>query len=563
MTSRTTEAALELACRCYEAGDLAGAESACLGVIRKAPRNVSALQLIGAIRLLNGDAQSAAAHFAKALRQTPGSFSLLMSLGEAQARLGDTDEALQSYRRAASLKPDAVDAHFNIAALLAACGRDDEAVRAYEALLARCPHYHDGHINLGILYEQLGRTHDAIDSYRKALAINGQSVHALANLGKALRSAHDLEAAKAACLEALRLRPDFSDAIVNLAAAVAEEGDAHAALDEYGKALALAPSSADVRLACAVLRLATGDFAAGWRDYAARPTRLRADGAGLKLDTILPPGLDGRRVLLLGEQGIGDELFFLRFAPEVKARGARVHVQCDAKLLTLLERAGLFDGVVVPGEPLPGADHTVAVGDLPLLLGHQGPAVPAAVPLAPLPARIERTLSELARLGPPPYIGLTWRAGTAPNLQRGRADRALYKSVPLDALAAALAAAPGSLLALQRAPYPGEIDALGETLGRRVHDLSSGNDDLEEMLALLHALDEYVGVSNSNMHLMAGLGKAARVLVPNPPEWRWMWGGERSPWFPNFPIYRETAAAGWQQASAALAGDLMQRQPRE
>jgi hypothetical protein len=69
-------------------------------------------------------------------------------------------------------------------------------------------------------------------------------------------------------------------------------------------------------------------------------------------------------------------------------------------------------------------------------------------------------------------------------------------------------------------------------------------------------LDEYVGVSNTNMHLLAGLGKTARVLVTNPPEWRWLHAAETSPWFPGFRLYRQGQDGDWGGALACLERDL-------
>jgi hypothetical protein len=76
------------------------------------------------------------------------------------------------------------------------------------------------------------------------------------------------------------------------------------------------------------------------------------------------------------------------------------------------------------------------------------------------------------------------------------------------------------------------------------------------MLALLALIDDYIGVSNTNMHLRAGVGKTARVLVPCPAEWRWMAKGNRSPWFPGFSIYRQENNGDWSNALAQLAADL-------
>ena len=94
------------------------------------------------------------------------------------------------------------------------------------------------------------------------------------------------------------------------------------------------------------------------------------------------------------------------------------------------------------------------------------------------------------------------------------------------------------------------------TLGRPVHDLSALNEDLESMLVLLSLIDDYVGVSNTNMHLRAGAGKTARVLVPAPPEWRWMAEGKESPWFPGFSVYRQRYDGSWEGALAELQQDM-------
>ena len=113
------------------------------------------------------------------------------------------------------------------------------------------------------------------------------------------------------------------------------------------------------------------------------------------------------------------------------------------------------------------------------------------------------------------------------------------------------------MIALQRKPSSGEIDALSAALGRQVHDFTDLNDDLENMLALLSVLDDYIGVSNTTMHLRASVGKTGRVLVPCPAEWRWMSAGSSSPWFPGFKVYRQAPSGQWDRALRALTQDLV------
>jgi hypothetical protein len=171
-------------------------------------------------------------------------------------------------------------------------------------------------------------------------------------------------------------------------------------------------------------------------------------------------------------------------------------------------------------------------------------------------ARVRELGEKLRALGDPPYIGVTWRGG-APPVEQTWQHWVLFKEIPLEELARALGPVSGTVISIQRNPKETEHSMLSGLMGRPVHDLSKLNSDLEDMLALLALLDDYVGVSNTNMHLRAAVGRTARVLVPRPVEWRWMISGNESPWFPGFRVYRQGPNAGWEAAIARLRGDLL------
>jgi len=270
--------------------------------------------------------------------------------------------------------------------------------------------------------------------------------------------------------------------------------------------------------------------------------------------TLLPVELGGKRILLVRDQGIGDELFFLRFARLAQQQGAWTAYLPTAKIATLVARAPGLDAVVSDTDIPPDLDQIFSVGDLPLILGADRVAdLPPPLALTALPERVTAIRARLATLGKGPLLGVTWRAGKERQLGR---NKSLYKWLDASLLGAALSAWPGEVLILQRHPRPEEMEDFQHALGRPAHDFSELNEDLEDMLALLAQLDEYVGVSNTNMHLMAGLGKSARVLIPSPAEWRWMAEGNESPWFPGFSLYREKPHGGWEDALARLTEDL-------
>jgi len=124
-------------------------------------------------------------------------------------------------------------------------------------------------------------------------------------------------------------------------------------------------------------------------------------------------------------------------------------------------------------------------------------------------------------------------------------------------LGAALRGWPGTAVLLQRGARPQDGAEFAAGFAAPFHDLSALGEDLRALLAVLSVLDEYVTVSNTNVHLLAGIGRTARVLVPFPAEWRWMRGEGPSPWFPDFPVYRQSVSRDWSGALARLRADLL------
>jgi hypothetical protein len=153
-------------------------------------------------------------------------------------------------------------------------------------------------------------------------------------------------------------------------------------------------------------------------------------------------------------------------------------------------------------------------------------------------------------------VAVTWRAGAKVFEVLDGTERYL-KDVEPETLGRLLKGRRATAIVLQRGMLPLEGERFVSALGRDAFDFSGYADDLERMLALLSLLDEYVTVSNTNVHLMAGLPDAmARVLVPFPPEWRWLGDSAESPWFPRFTVYRQSPTGEWSPATARLERDL-------
>lgn len=511
----------------------------------------------------------------------PAEPGIHQNLGNALAGQGDIPQALESFRRVVALRPEHAGAWFDIGVLHQRLECFDDARAAYIKTLTLDAGHRGALNNLGWVFRQTGQFEQAADCYRTLLALAPDDFGAHHNLGIINRCMGNLDEACLCYERAMTIAPFYVDAIIGLGAARGCQGRFAESQACFEKALLIAPASADARYSLGINALAMGDWERGWLNYKARPTRLLAEIEKTVEGNLSIPD-EPCTLLLLNEQGIGDELFFLRFAAVLKKSGFVLRCLCDQKIKSIVERTGIFEQVVVPGDPVPPSDLQLLVGDLPLLLSEwwsKEPGIHAGIKfgakdagvgrptrwreiyeikplkISPSDTHVAAMTARIAGLGPRPYIGLTWRSGTSLDVQHARVQQSLCKEVSLESLIPALKTFPGTLFALQRQPESGEIDGLSQSLGRPVHDFSWANDDLESMLALLALLDEYVGVSNTNMHLQAGLGKTARVLLPHPPEWRWMVTGI-SPWFSSFSVYRQAVDLGWDSAMDRLADDV-------
>ena len=580
--------------------------------------HTDALHLLGVVLMQRGQLDEAVELISRAVRRNPSNATYLSNHGIAHIERGETDDAIRLLREALRIDPDYVDARYNLGNALRQSGAVDEALEQYlivserhpadalarnnaaiclielekwepaiehlKAALGADPSFADAHANLAMALFSLDRFDEAEHHSRQALKLAPEQAAALVCLGNILRAREDYEPAVECFRRAADADPDYGAAFNNLGNALAALGrydealtalrratelasdpanalsstgkvlKAQGRLDEaiefYDASLAHHPDHLDARFGRAIAQLVQGRFAEGWSDYLTRESM-----AGFP-DTFdrdrIPADLSGTNCLVERDQGLGDEIFFLRFVSSLRNRGAHVAYRPDPRLAAMLRRANIADDIVEGEAPADGWDRRIAAGDLPYVLDVGGDP-PPSIRLEPLPKLARETAERLAAFGPPPYIGLTWRAGS-----RG-VDRTLFKNAPLDQFAHALRHLPGTIVALQRAPEADEIDQLAAALGHSLLDMTELHSDLEAMLALVGALDEYVAVSNTNVHLRAAVDRESRVLVPNPPEFRWMNRGAQSPWFPGTTVYRQDIAGNWASALDQLRADLIER----
>ena len=282
-------------------------------------------------------------HFREVLRLMPGHASTLNNLGTAIWRQGRLDEAEDYYRRAFAHDPN------------------DFAILN----------------NLGnVLWEQ-GRLEEAVRWLRPAIALRPDSPVALMNLGVALSDLGHFDEALALMRESLRLLPT-PESYVNLGNTLARQGQIDSALACYERALRLRPEFPAARRYRSYLWLARGDYERGWIEHewrlkCAKPPLLAVRGKRWTGET-----LEGGSILLVAEQGLGDILQFIRFAPLVKQRVGRVVLACPAPMIRLLTRCPGIDQVFDWNSNLPNCDVHAYLMSLPKILGTTLESIPSA-----------------------------------------------------------------------------------------------------------------------------------------------------------------------------------------
>ena len=572
---------LETAIGHFQSGNLDGAAELCSGLLNKQPKNHHALHILGAVRLKQNDPATAIKLLKSAAKRDPRNAEILANLGAAYRMSRDPNQAIAALKKAVGLDPLNVSAKMNLGNAASDAGDPETAVEAYSQVVALRPDHLDARSALARQYQDLGQSgpalaqlrticdsdpqdpdpvnrmgillaeagdHDqAIEYLRRALVRAPENPDIRMNLANVLALNFAIDEAVALYDEALSKNADCPDLLCNLGNALSRAGRRQEAADCYRNVIAVHPDHADAHASLDNNLLADGTFREGWSHYLYRPST-RAVSENLHR-TPLPDDLSGKRVAVIADQGLGDQVFFARFLPGLGLRGAETVYRPEARLADMLTRAEIADEIA-PEKASLDAEYIVSAGDLPFLLGSGSSELPHPYPIPAHPERLAKLQDILSDFGPPPWTGVTWRAGTA------NVRLALSKEIPVAELAGAMRNSAGTQIVIQRNCASDELAEYQSIVERPVLDLSHFNDDIEDLLALSSALDRYVGVSNTITHLRAAALKPSDVLVPIPAEFRWMNAGSVSPWFPMNEIFRQLPDGSWRAACNALSQKL-------
>jgi tetratricopeptide (TPR) repeat protein len=471
------------------------------------------------------------------------------NLGAYLQGLGRNEEALELFDRAIGLEPETAEAWGNRGIGLSVLGRHEEALNALDRALQLDPVFVDAMTNRGICHYHAGRMEEALAAYEKALSLAGPTPDILSNMALALHGLDRLDEALSCCELAIAARPEFPGCLVNRGIILLAKGRFEEAIASYDKAMAINPEFPDAYWNKALVKLLLGDFENGGPLYERRWDR--SDAPPLPMDGKIPvwlgkESLEGKVLLLLAEQGFGDTLQMVRYAPMAKARGAQVILGVQPPLLELALGFEGVDEVVGNSRDQVGFDLFCPLMSLPLAFGTTPDTIPANVPYIAAPAASIETWGQ--RLGPRTRrrIGLVWSGNPDHKNDRNR-------SVPLERLLSLLPA-DADYISLQREYRPGDLERMAAD--GRVRDVSAQLESFVDTAALVHHLDLVVSVDTAVAHLAGAMAKPLYLLLPWVPDFRWLLNRTDSPWYPTARLFRQPAFGDWSGALEDLAAAL-------
>ena len=541
---------------------------------------------VGAVRVSNGRAKGQE----EGLDAEQAPWEILWKEVEALRKTGDADAALAAAEAICLQYSDMAGPVCKLEALYRKLGDFQGGIDALQAYLVAHPEDGEALAALGSALLNAGEPAQATQALERARQAGYENVRVLTELAHALNS----QAKHAEAIEfrrlAVALDPSFvprvqlasglvtacqyDEAIalfeelieedstqqnaflISYAVAKAYVGDFDKALKLLDEALLLQPHDASLRLQRAQINLLLGDFEKGWEDYAYRGLAYTKHYRVLPFKKWQGEALEDKCIVILAEQGLGDQVMLASCLPDLLALNpARVVLEAIGRVAPTLARSFPQCEVIHTrqdkgmdwAKELGQVDYFLPLGDLPLYFRKDRSSFPGLAYLQPDPARVAYWTRQLEAAGPRPWVGTSWRGGA-------QATRQVLRTMSPSELAPVAAGVEATWVSLQYGAVEEDLK-IAENSGMKLLNWPEAIADLDEFAALIAALDYVVTVCNTTVHYAGALGKPVLVLAPHIPEWRYGLYTARMPWYPNVTVLRQAKLNDW----TGVVGDAHQR----
>ena len=474
-------------------------------------------------------------------------------------RVDRNADAEAAYRRALQLRSEYPEACGNLAALLQGGGRLAEAESFFRLALEQDPDSAAAHYNLAGLLLETRRFTDAEAMLVHALELQPDLADACNRLGTLYKESGRVVEAEAAYRRAIVLQPENSGNLSNLALLLHEIERFAEAEECYRAALTIDPGNDFAQYNFGLYCLSRGRLKEGWEGYERRWQMKGFNALRHQSPQRSWQGqpLAGQSMVVWQEQGVGDVILYAGLIPDLLARGPRLVLECEARLVPLLARSFPQAQVVMRSDmahPATRETHWQSpLGSLCRWLrpGHEDFKRDGAY-LTPDSKRVSEFRERYRRLGDGPVIGISWRSG---NYKVGT-----RKSLHLSTLAPLLKLSGAVFVNLQYGDCKEELESLARDSGIRLYtdDAVDALKDLDAFAAQVAAMDLVISTSNSTVHFAGALDVPVWTLLPRGDALLWYWfrDCENSVWYPGMRLFRQDNPGDWSGPIKRIQGML-------
>ncbi len=508
----------------------------------------------------------------KALERDERSGFAWYLMGIARERAGDFAASVASYEAALALIPQHAEVANDLGRLAYRMDMKPQAEKLFRHFLVAHPDHPEAVNNLACTLRDQRRFEEAIDTLRPAILREPASAQLWNTMGTVVAEQGDYPNAKIFFEEALGHDAGFYKSRYNLGNAHLALGDPEGALAACDAAIPQVKDEGErqmMRLSRSTILMALGRVGAGWDDYEARLHPQFADTTHFLFDRPRwEPGADlpGKFLLVVGEQGLGDEVLFANVLPDVVERlgpNGRLAIAVEPRLIALFQRTYpdaqvgahatyLISGHTARNAPFMGdavsdIDFWTPMGSLLREFRRSVEAFPEHNGfLTPDPERVAHWRRLLADVGPGPKVGLLWKSASTKDA------RHRFFS-PFEAWAPVLRTKGVAFVNLQYGDCADELALAARDFGAEIWtppgiDLKQ---DLDDVAALGAALDLVAGFSNASFNLAAASGTPV-WLISTPGSWPRL-GTHRYPWYPQARVFMTPEFGAWDVAMAQMA----------
>jgi tetratricopeptide (TPR) repeat protein len=522
--------------------------------ITKSPPQETVDQLVN---LYNKGQHESVVNQAKLLtEQYPKEISFWNLLGASATEIGILDQAIKAYKNAISLNPKYADTYSNMSVTLQKLGKLDEAIEACKKAIYLRPDFAVCYSNMGNSLQKQGKTNKAIEAYKKAICLKPDYADAYYNMGVSLEEQNKIEEALEAYNKTILVNPNDTSAHINIGNIFKNQGKINDAIEVNKKVISMKPDHPEAHRNLAFTLLNIGRVKEGLEEY---EWRFKNDVFLSQQRHFSKPmwngkqGLDGKTIFLWCEQGVGDTLNWSSCLSLVTSRAKHCILECQKKLVPLLERS--FPSIEVKAvnksldQERDDFDFHLPMGSLyKNFIQDISTKDKAEAYLVPDPVRVKYWKNRLRSIGNGPYIGISWKSS---NLSAIR----LPNYANISELSPILEVPNVTFINLQYTDFANDLTKVKEELGVKIHnfdDLDHYN-DIDDVAALCSALDIVISTQTTVPSIAAGVGTLTKLAVWKQSPWN---NVLISPIGPSIDKFERNIWEPWENVFNLIANDI-------